>query len=129
MATPDFSRANQEMPPPGGFKPVKFSRGVPAVRGPPGWFMFLGTFALTSGGLYLVGQHNQQHRKVATEERERRIALLPFLQAEADVEFLAQQEKVLDEERKAMAGVPGWKAGESTYHSNRYTVPLYAQEK
>lgn len=129
MATPNFARPNQEMPPAGGFKPVKTSRGVPAVRGPPGWFMFLGSFALTSFGFYMVGQHNQNHRKLAQEERERRIAMLPFLQAEADVEFLAQQERVLEEERKIMKDVPGWSVGESTYHSDRYTVPLYAQKK
>lgn len=129
MATPNYAPPNQEMPPPGGFRPVKFRRGVPATRGPPGWFLFLGTFAITTFGYYKVGQHNKHHREVVREERERRIALLPFLQAEADVEFLSQQEKVHDEEAKIMKDVPGWVPGQSTYHSDRYTVPLYAQKK
>lgn len=129
MATPNFAPPNQEMPPPGGFRAVKFVRGVPATRGPPGWALFLGSFLLTSFGFYKVGQHNQHQRAVSREERERRIALLPFLQAEADVEFLSHHEKVVDEEAKIMKDVPGWVAGESTYHSDRYTVPLYAQKK
>lgn len=129
MATPNYATPNQEMPPPGGFRAVKFRRGVPATRGPPGWALFLGTFLVSSFGFYQVGQHNQHTREVAREERERRIALLPFLQAEADVEFLAQREKVLDEEAKIMKDVPGWVAGQSTYHSDRYQAPLYAQKK
>ncbi|KAJ0392973.1 hypothetical protein P43SY_009107 [Pythium insidiosum] len=129
MATPNYAPPKQEMPPPGGFKPAKYTRGVPASRGPPGWTMFLGCFAVTTIGYYLVGQHNKHQREVKRDERERRVAMLPFLQAEADVEFLKEQEKVLEEERKIMKNVPGWTAGERTYHSQRYTVPLYAQSK
>ncbi|TMW69504.1 hypothetical protein Poli38472_001660 [Pythium oligandrum] len=129
MATPNYAPPNQEMPPPGGFKIFPSKRGVPASRGPPGWVLFAGCFAVTTFGYFLVGQHNTHARDVARDERERRVAMLPFLQAEADVEFLKEQEKVLEEERKIMKDVPGWVAGQRTYHSDRYTVPLYAQPK
>ncbi|DAZ98530.1 TPA: hypothetical protein N0F65_007029 [Lagenidium giganteum] len=128
MATPNYAPPSQEMPPPGGFRPLRSARGVPASRGPPGWFLFAGTFLVTSFGYYMVGQHNQHHRAVAKDERERRVAMLPFLQAEADVEFLQQHKKMLEEERKIMKDVPGWEVGASTYHSKRFTVPLYAQK-
>jgi NADH dehydrogenase (ubiquinone) 1 alpha subcomplex subunit 13 len=129
MATPNFHTPNQEMPPPGGFKPVKFVKNGPATRGPPGWSLFLGTFLVTSVGYYLVGQHNKNHREVAREERENRIALLPFLQAEADVEYLEQEKHILEKERQVMKNVPGWVAGQSPYHSGRYQAPLWAQKK
>ncbi|RLN14345.1 hypothetical protein BBJ28_00022634 [Nothophytophthora sp. Chile5] len=127
MSTPDFRAPSQEMPPPGGFKSVKFVRNGPATRGPPGWTLFLGTFVLTSVGYFLVGKHNKHQREVLKEERERRIALLPFLQAEADVEFLEQQKQILQQEREIMKDVPGWVAGESTFHSGRYQLPVWAQ--
>lgn len=129
MATPNYAKPQQEMPPPGGFKPVKFTRGNPASRGPPGWTLFVGCFLVTSFGYYKVGQHNQRRREVDRDERERRISMLPFLQAEADVEFLRENEKVLEQERKIMKDVPGWVVGEKTYHADRYTTPLYAQTK
>ncbi|TDH66445.1 hypothetical protein CCR75_005777 [Bremia lactucae] len=129
MATPNFHTPNQEMPPPGGFKAFNFARNGPATRGPPGWSLFLGTFVVTSVGFYLVGQQNQHQRAIAKEERENRIALLPFLQAEADVEYLTQEKHMLDKEREVMKNVPGWVAGQSTYHSNRYQAPLYAQKE
>lgn len=129
MATPNYAPPSQEMPPAGGFRMFESKNRVPVSRGPPGWSMFLGCFALTSFGFYLVGQHNQRHRATQRDERERRIALLPFLQAEADVEFLEKQEKILAEEREIMKDVPGWTAGESTYHSDRFVTPLYAQKK
>jgi NADH dehydrogenase (ubiquinone) 1 alpha subcomplex subunit 13 len=129
MATPNYAPPSQEMPPPGGFKPYRYTRGVPTTRGPPGWSLILGTFLLTSYGYYRVGQANKARRALERDERERRICMLPFLQAEADVEFLREHERVLEEERKIMKDVPGWVVGESTYHSDRYTTPLYAQKK
>ncbi|KUF96644.1 hypothetical protein AM588_10006316 [Phytophthora nicotianae] len=114
MATPDFRTPNQEMPPPGGFKPVKFVKNGPATRD------------------HRDGRsssHNKHHREVAKEERENRIALLPFLQAEADVEYLEQEKHILEKERQVMKNVPGWVAGQSPYHSDRYQAPLWAQKK
>ncbi|CAH0478175.1 unnamed protein product [Peronospora belbahrii] len=129
MATPNFHAPNQEMPPSDGFNRVKFVKNGPVKRGPPGWSLFLGTFVVTSVGFYLVGQHNKHQREVAKEERENRIALLAFLQAEADVEYLEQEKHILEKERQVMKNVPGWVAGQSPYHSDRYQAPLWAQKK
>lgn len=130
MATPNFHTPNQEMPPPGGYTPIKFAKNNPVTRGPPGWSLFLGTFLVTSVGYYFVGQHNKHQRELAKEERENRIALLPFLQAEADVEYLEQEKHILEKERQIMKDVvPGWVAGQSPYHSDRYQTPIWAQKK
>ncbi|CAK4077297.1 unnamed protein product [Aphanomyces euteiches] len=127
MATPDFGRPVQDMPPKGGFRPLRFARGVPEVRGPPGWAMFATCFVVSSFGFYIVGQTNQETRALRREVRERRIAMLPFLQAEEDIEFLQNEAHYLEQEKERMKNVPGWKVGDSPYHSKKWQIPLYAK--
>lgn len=124
MATPDFRDANQEMPPPGGFKRFKYTRGVPVSRGPPGWSLFAGTILMTSLGYYYVGQGNKERRALAQEERECKITLLPFLQSEMDAEYVSTCAESQREEARIMKDYPGYKEGESMYHSKN-ALPLY----
>ncbi|EQC32045.1 hypothetical protein SDRG_10243 [Saprolegnia diclina VS20] len=128
MATPNFGRAVQDMPPAGGFKAPNFARAVPVTRGPPGWAMFAGCAAIVTFGFYVVGQTNQEIRAMRKEQRERRVAMLPFLQAEEDAEYLHIEAHYLDQEKERMKNVPGWKVGESPYHSNTWKVPVWAQK-
>ncbi|KAF0745520.1 hypothetical protein AaE_008405, partial [Aphanomyces astaci] len=76
---------------------------------------------------YLVGQQNQETRALRREVRERRIAMLPFLQAEEDIEFLQNEAYYFEQEKARMKNVPGWKVGESVYHSKKWQIPLYAK--
>ncbi|OQR97354.1 hypothetical protein THRCLA_21952 [Thraustotheca clavata] len=128
MATPNFHAPVQEMPPPGGFKPTNFARAVPAVRGPPGWALFVGCAAVVTFGFYNVGQANQEIRAMRKDERERRVAMLPYLQAEEDAEYLQVEAHYLDQEKERMKNVRGWKVGESPFHSKTWKTPLWAQK-
>ncbi|CAN0101249.1 unnamed protein product, partial [Discosporangium mesarthrocarpum] len=78
----------QDVAPSGGYPGIRVARNLPA-RGPPGWAMF-GTAALVMGyGYYKLGQGNIARREAKHEKRLARLALLPLLQAEEDVEALA----------------------------------------
>lgn len=57
------------------------------------------------------------------EEMEARIALMPLLQAEHDRRTLQILRENLEEEAIVMKDVPGWKVGESTYHTDRWVPP------
>ena len=58
-------------------------------------------------GYYQVIQGNIERRQLKEERRERRAAILPFLQAEEDIRYLREYSKYLDEEKRVMKGVAG----------------------
>ena len=58
-------------------------------------------------GYYQVIQSNIERRKLKEERRERRAAILPFLQAEEDIKYLREYSKYLDEEKRVMKDVVG----------------------
>ncbi|XP_035169766.1 NADH dehydrogenase [ubiquinone] 1 alpha subcomplex subunit 13, partial [Oxyura jamaicensis] len=62
-------------------------------------------------------------RRLLIEDLEARIALMPLLQAEADRRTLRILRQNLDEEAKIMKDVPGWKVGESVFHTDRWVPP------
>lgn len=47
-----MSGATQDLPPAGGFGPIIYQRHLPK-RGPPGWLLLAGGFAIILGGLAL----------------------------------------------------------------------------
>ncbi|XP_010177154.1 PREDICTED: NADH dehydrogenase [ubiquinone] 1 alpha subcomplex subunit 13, partial [Mesitornis unicolor] len=55
---------------------------------------------------------NRERRRLLIEELESRFAFMPLL--------LRQN---LDEEAKIMKDVPGWKVGESLFHTDRWVPP------
>lgn len=57
------------------------------------------------------------------EELEARIALMPLLQAEHDRRTLQILRENLEEEAIVMKDVPGWKVGESVFHTDRWVSP------
>ncbi|XP_059846972.1 NADH dehydrogenase [ubiquinone] 1 alpha subcomplex subunit 13 isoform X2 [Hypanus sabinus] len=70
----------------------------------------------------LVSSHIAR-RRLQIEDLEARIAMMPLLQAEQDRRYLRLLRENLEEEAKIMKDVPGWKVGESVYHSDRWFTP------
>jgi len=116
-SVPNYGQSiHQDMPPKEGFPKLNYKKSVPQSRGPPGWMIFGAIFGMTVYGYYRVGQSNQHRRALKREQRENRVALLPFLQAEADVIYVQRLAKERALEAKWMAGVPGWRPS-SDYHN------------
>jgi NADH dehydrogenase (ubiquinone) 1 alpha subcomplex subunit 13 len=88
-----------------------------------GRYLLLGCAVSVLGGFYLLGQSNIETRKFNQDKRERRAAIIPFLQAEEDVKYnhkLAAQREV---EAKVMANVEGWEVGKSVYNTRTWMPP------
>ncbi|XP_076912904.1 NADH dehydrogenase [ubiquinone] 1 alpha subcomplex subunit 13-A [Bidens hawaiensis] len=112
----------QDGPPPGGFAPVRYARRIPS-KGPSAVAIFLAAFGAFSWGMYQVGKGNKIRRAIKEEKYAARRAILPMLQAEEDERFVKEWKKYLEEEARIMKDVPGWKVGESVYHSGRWMPP------
>lgn len=54
------------------------------------------------------------------ERRQTRLNLLPLLQAEADLQYLARREASLRLEAEIMKDNPQWEVGQSVYHGKGY---------
>uniref|UniRef100_A0A3B3HSC9 NADH dehydrogenase [ubiquinone] 1 alpha subcomplex subunit 13 n=1 Tax=Oryzias latipes TaxID=8090 RepID=A0A3B3HSC9_ORYLA len=113
------SKVKQDMPPPGGYAAFDYKRNLPK-RGLSGTYVmhFLGR------GVVKVTAAIVFYRRLQIEELEARIALLPLLQAEQDRRTLRMLRENLEEEAIVMKDVPGWKVGESVFHTDRWTTPL-----
>mmetsp|Transcript_8028 Transcript_8028/g.9208 ORF Transcript_8028/g.9208 Transcript_8028/m.9208 type:complete len:132 (-) Transcript_8028:883-1278(-) len=124
MATPLKARPVQEMAPSGGYKmPAgKFARYQPKQR-MSGAFIFGAVTAVVCYGFYGVGQGNVRRRALRHERRERRAAIIPFLQAEEDFRYTQERAKQLDVEKRIMQDVPGWEVGKSPFNSGKFMPP------
>ncbi|XP_065434657.1 NADH dehydrogenase [ubiquinone] 1 alpha subcomplex subunit 13 [Chrysemys picta bellii] len=115
-------KVKQDMPPPGGYGPIDYKRHLPR-RGPSGYSLFaigIGSLLL---GYYNLIKWNRERRRLQIEDLETRIALFPLLQAESDRRTLRLLRENLEEEAKIMKDVPGWKVGESVFHTDRWVPP------
>lgn len=74
-------------------------------------------------GFYRVGQNNHERSAKKLAERRLRFQMAPYLQAEADHEFLVRERQIMDRQKEVMRDVPGWKQGQSPYYGNRWTPP------
>ena len=82
----------QDGPPPGGFPSVRYGRRIPNT-GPSGAVVF-GLVCLGMGyGFYKTAQYNRYQNRLTEEKINTRMALTPFLQAEADRVFVQRQAK------------------------------------
>lgn len=106
----------QDLPPPGGYKPIPYKR-VPAKQYFSGYAMFAGYLATTAGGLYLYYLNYKQIQKHEIEMRSAKMAIYPMLLAERDREYLKQLRRNRDAEAELMRDVPGWEVG--TYYGER----------
>ncbi|XP_035525950.1 NADH dehydrogenase [ubiquinone] 1 alpha subcomplex subunit 13 isoform X2 [Morone saxatilis] len=74
-------------------------------------------------GYWRLFKWNRERRRLQIEDMEARIALMPLLQAEEDRRVLRMMKENLEEEAVLMKNVPGWKVGESVFHTDRWVAP------
>ncbi|WVQ84511.1 hypothetical protein IAT38_006665 [Cryptococcus sp. DSM 104549] len=110
----------QDMPPAGGYEPVKYKRNLPA-RGPSGLVLFAGMALICGIGWYRVGQGNAEKRELLREKTWSRINLVPVILAEQDRDVYRREQAALAREKEIMEDVPGWEVGKSSYNTKRYT--------
>eukprot|EP00924_Labyrinthula_sp_SR-Ha-C_P001407 snap_masked-scaffold_44-processed-gene-1.26-mRNA-1 protein AED:1.00 eAED:1.00 QI:0/-1/0/0/-1/1/1/0/91 len=86
MSSPPNLRPIQDMPPPGGYPALDVSKklgkqkfGNAAIIGIVSSMVIL--------GYWKVGKDNQWRRQLKQEKRERRAFIVPFLQAESDIQY------------------------------------------
>ncbi|XP_075063869.1 NADH dehydrogenase [ubiquinone] 1 alpha subcomplex subunit 13 [Mixophyes fleayi] len=116
------SKVKQDMPPPGGYGPVDYKRNLPR-RGFSGYTMFAMGIGVMLFGYWSIGRWNRERRRLYIEDLETRVALLPLLQAESDRRILRVLRENLEQEAIIMKDVPGWKVGESVFHTERWVPP------
>ena len=71
-------------------------------------------------GFYKVGQGNIKRRKRLQDTRERRMAIIPFLQAEDDERYVKELKEYVAKEAYIMRDVPGWVPGQSVYNTREF---------
>ncbi|CAH1637429.1 unnamed protein product [Spodoptera littoralis] len=106
----------QDLPPPGGYKPIPYKR-IPAKTLFSGYTMFAGYFGITAFAMYLYSLNYKQILRDQIEMRSARMAIYPMLLAERDRAFLKQLRKNRDAEAELMKDVPGWEVG--TYYGEK----------
>ncbi|XP_063539904.1 NADH dehydrogenase [ubiquinone] 1 alpha subcomplex subunit 13 [Cydia strobilella] len=106
----------QDLPPPGGYKPIPFKR-IPAKQFFSGYAMFAGFIGMTTGALYLHYLNYKWVKKHEIEMRSAKMAIYPMLLAERDREYLKQLRRNRDAEAELMKDVPGWEVG--TYYGEK----------
>ncbi|NP_001040176.1 NADH dehydrogenase (ubiquinone) 1 alpha subcomplex, 13 [Bombyx mori] len=106
----------QDLPPPGGYKPIPFKR-IPAKSYFSGYTMFAGFIGMTIGSIYLYNITYKRILKDEIEMRSAKMAIYPALLAERDREYLKQLRRNRDAEAELMRDVPGWEVG--TYYGER----------
>ncbi|XP_067416435.1 NADH dehydrogenase [ubiquinone] 1 alpha subcomplex subunit 13 [Emydura macquarii macquarii] len=116
------AKVKQDMPPAGGYGPIDYKRHLPR-RGLSGYSLFALGIGSLLVGYYTLIKWNRERRRLLIEELESRIALFPLLQAESDRRTLRLLRENLEEEANIMKDVPGWKVGESVFHTDRWVTP------
>ena len=71
-------------------------------------------------GFWKVGQTNKERAEQAYLERKARYAVAPYLQAEADREYLERELINLKKEAEIMKNVDGWTGNKSPYFSGKF---------
>ncbi|XP_056276967.1 NADH dehydrogenase [ubiquinone] 1 alpha subcomplex subunit 13 [Pseudoliparis swirei] len=117
------SKVKQDMPPRGGYASFDYKRNIPK-RGLSGYSMFGLGIGVMVFGYWRLFRWNRERRRLQIEDLEARIALMPLLQAEKDRRTLRVMRENLEEEAIIMKDVPGWKVGESVFHTTRWVTPL-----
>ena len=112
----------QDVPPAGGFPMVKYKRNLPK-GGASSVVTLGGAVVLFCFGMYKVIEANKLRREWRREQRDVRLAIMPFLQAEADVQRDFLRAKLLEKEADLMKDVPDWEVGASVYKT-RHMKPM-----
>ncbi|KAI9618876.1 hypothetical protein H4Q26_012130 [Puccinia striiformis f. sp. tritici PST-130] len=125
-ASPSIRRAltdRKELPPVGGYEPIKFKRNLP-IRGPSGSLIMSGVFVTCLYGFYRYGQGNLEKRELKRENMWSRIHLVPILTAENDRDQFRRNRAQLDREREIMKDDPDWVVGQSVYNTSSVSIFL-----
>ncbi|CAG8433962.1 12146_t:CDS:2 [Ambispora gerdemannii] len=109
----------QDLPPEGGFPSIRYKRNIPK-KGPSGLTLVLGITAISAYGFYRYFQGKNERHELERENMWSRIHLVPLLQAEHDRDTYRREQAAIKREAEIMKDVPGWKPGESVYHTKRY---------
>lgn len=80
------------MPPKGGYPKIDFVRRL-GNRGPSGAMIWAGIFGMTFWGFYQIGVTNEEKRFNRKEQRESRMAILPYLMTEQDITEMQKMKK------------------------------------
>jgi NADH dehydrogenase (ubiquinone) 1 alpha subcomplex subunit 13 len=112
----------QDMPPAGGFQPIKYQRNLP-FRGPGAMAILAGVTTISAYGFYRLGKGNLEKRELQREKVWSRIHLVPLLLAEGDRDAYRRQQAAIAREKEIMKDVPGWEAGKSVYNNTKYYTP------
>ncbi|RKP14684.1 GRIM-19 [Piptocephalis cylindrospora] len=114
----------QEMPPTGGFKPIRYKRFLPK-KGPSGLTLAVSITSIMAYGFYRVMEGRRETFELQREKLWGRIYLVPFLQAETDRDVYRRTRAQEEREAWAMQGVPNWKVGESApaYKATKRHIP------
>ncbi|XP_014281791.1 NADH dehydrogenase [ubiquinone] 1 alpha subcomplex subunit 13 [Halyomorpha halys] len=112
----------QDMPPPGGFKPLKYAR-IPAKTYFSAPAFIAANIAVSAGALYLYFINHKRHERDLIEMKSSILAITPLLVAERDREFLKQCRRNRDAEEQLMGNVEGWEVGKWKGEPIYKTVP------
>ncbi|EAL70048.1 GRIM-19 domain-containing protein [Dictyostelium discoideum AX4] len=77
----------QDLPPAGGFPKLKYARTSTSPI--PGAYIFAGVFSIMAVGTYIFFSDKVERNAREEEEKRRLSMILPILQAENDINFLA----------------------------------------
>ncbi len=102
----------QDLPPPGGYPEIRFSRAL-RKRGPPGWALWLGGVGVVTYGFSTVIRGNRRRNAMKRENREARYCIFPYLRAEWDRNYVSEKKSRDVEEERIMGHLDGWKVGGS----------------
>ncbi|XP_022129292.1 NADH dehydrogenase [ubiquinone] 1 alpha subcomplex subunit 13 [Pieris rapae] len=106
----------QDLPPPGGYRPIPFKR-IPAKSYFSGFTWIAGYIGMTTVSAYLYYLNCKKVKKAKIEMRSAKMAIYPMLVAERDREYMKQLRRNRDAEAELMRNVPGWEVG--TYYGER----------
>lgn len=112
----------QDMPPVGGFPSIRIQRRLPST-GPTGVAIFTVGAAVMAYGYYNIFHMIQDRKAGLYELQMHRAPIIPVLQAEEDVRWVARNKAELEYEARIMKNVPGWEVGRSNSATGRWIPP------
>jgi NADH dehydrogenase (ubiquinone) 1 alpha subcomplex subunit 13 len=118
----------QDVPPPGGFEPIRIKRNMPDK------FWGAGTMLLVMAGImgygwYCYAKWYKRQIKVKMEKEQLQMAIMPFLNAERDIVYTIKKRAFMKKVRELMKDEEEFDVDERFYHSKKYFMyPRFALE-
>lgn len=113
----------QDVPPPGGFPAIRIERRLPST-GPTGVTIFATGIAVMAYGYYKVYGMIQERKQDKYYLDSLRAAIIPVLQAEADMKYLEIERQKREQELKLMGKSPEWQPDWTNSETGRWIPPL-----